>query len=291
MSERKLAVVVIPVHNRKAHTMHCLGRLKWCLGLPEWKVVVVDDGSVDGTAEEIARDFPEVDLVFGNGNLYWTGGILAGMRRGIELGATAFVWLNDDTETSESSLRSLVSRVTANTKEMVGASPWVNESPMAFSSLRGVGVAANAGERLRVDVLAGFLVAFSVEVVRKIGLPDADGYPHYAGDSEYTRRAKNMGVELWLDGDAVVKLRGFKPYPTVAEHFWGPDTLDLAARFKRTFLERRSQFRLATQKKLDQLYRGKVLGMAAFLIRLCLWAGQIGIANRGRAGRSAKMSF
>jgi GT2 family glycosyltransferase len=285
MSEKELAVIVIPVHNRKAHTLHCLGELKWCMGLPGWKIVVVDDGSVDGTAEEIARSFPAVNLVFGNGSLYWTGGILAGMRRGIELGATAFVWLNDDTETSEISLRRLVSRVTANMNEMVGASPWVDKTPMAFSSLRGKGVVANPGERLRVDVLAGFLVAFSIEVVRKIGLPDADGYPHYAGDSEYTRRAQNNGIELWLDGDAVVNLRGFKPYPTVAEYFWGPETLDLTARFKRTFFERGSKFRLSTQKKLDQLYRGKVLGMVAFLVRLGLWAGQIGIANRGRSDR------
>lgn len=282
MNERRLSVIVIPVHNRKAHTLHCLAGLRWCMDLPDWKVVVVDDGSNDGTSEEVAIQFPQVDLVFGDGNLYWTGGILKGMRRGIELGATAFVWLNDDTETSEASLRRLSKRVDSHPNEMVGASPWVNESPMAFSSLRGIGVAANPGERQKVDVLAGFLVAFSIAVVRKIGLPDAEGYPHYAGDSEYTRRAQNSGIELWLDGDAVVKLCGFKPYPTVAEYFWGPQALSLVSRFRRTFLERRSKFRLATQKRLDQLYRGKVFGTLAFLARLCLWAGQIGVANRGR---------
>lgn len=285
MDDRQTAVIVIPVHNRKVHTLECLEGLSWCWGLADWKVVVVDDGSVDGTSEEIAKRFPEVDLVFGDGSLYWTGGILAGMRRGLELGATMFVWLNDDTNVEEIGFRSLAAQVAENSGQIVGASPWVDGVPRAFSSLRGVGVAVSPGERLRVDVLAGFLVAFSTKVVEAIGLPDFEGFPHYAGDSEYTRRAHNAGFELWLDGSVVVNLCGFRPYPTVAEYFWHPENMNLTARFRRTFLETRSKFRLATQKNLDQVYRGKLWGTAAFSFRLVLWTGQISLAYFERVMR------
>ncbi len=283
MSKESLAVIVIPVHNRKAHTLHCLRALAWCHELPEWRVVVVDDASTDGTAEEIARTFPRVEVVAGSGDLFWTGGIVAGMRRGLELGATEFLWLNDDTETTEAAIRRLVEQVRTHPKQVLGASPTLDGVPSAFSSLGGKGMTAKPGEKVRVDVLAGYLVAFSRAVVDTIGLPNMERFPHYAGDSDFTRRAHNVGFELWLDGDAQVALLSFQPYPTVAEYFWGPQGLPLTERMRRVFAQKRSRFRLGTQFHLDRLYRGPLLGTAAFGARLAMWAWQITAAGAKEA--------
>jgi GT2 family glycosyltransferase len=62
----RVAVVVIS-HQRRAELLDALGRLR---ALPERPhVVVVDNGSTDGTADAVRRTFPEVDLVASPENL------------------------------------------------------------------------------------------------------------------------------------------------------------------------------------------------------------------------------
>ena len=77
MTERHLTCIVIPVYNRRTLTLQCLDHLQWCASLADWRVVLVDDGSTDGTADEVRTRFPHVDIVQGSGDLFWTGAIWA----------------------------------------------------------------------------------------------------------------------------------------------------------------------------------------------------------------------
>ncbi len=58
--------IVMPVHNRRALTLGCLRSIDACdhTGL-DVHVVVVDDGSTDGTAEAIAAGHPGVEVIRG----------------------------------------------------------------------------------------------------------------------------------------------------------------------------------------------------------------------------------
>jgi len=67
--------IIIPVHNRKSLTLACLKNLKTNGDLQKYQVIVVDDGSSDRTAEEVAENYPEVTILKGDGNLWWTGAI------------------------------------------------------------------------------------------------------------------------------------------------------------------------------------------------------------------------
>ena len=67
--------IIIPVHNRKALTLVCLENLKTNVDLQKYQVIVVVDGSSDRTAEEVAENYPEVTILEGDGNLWWTGAI------------------------------------------------------------------------------------------------------------------------------------------------------------------------------------------------------------------------
>ena len=88
--------LVIPVHNRREMTLGCLECLEMD-GVLAWaKVIVVDDGSTDGTGAAVRERFPTVVVLDGNGNLWWTGGIVMGMKEAMRRAARAIVWLNDD---------------------------------------------------------------------------------------------------------------------------------------------------------------------------------------------------
>ena len=69
--------VVIPVHGGLPLTVRCLESLRMCDPVPVM-VVVVDDGSPDETAAYLATHDPDVHVVAGDGNLWWSGAINVG---------------------------------------------------------------------------------------------------------------------------------------------------------------------------------------------------------------------
>lgn len=64
--------ILLTCYNRKDKTYVCLNSLyknisEYC----QFDIYLVDDGSTDGTAMMIAKDFPEVILIKGSGSLFW----------------------------------------------------------------------------------------------------------------------------------------------------------------------------------------------------------------------------
>lgn len=278
-----MTAIIIPAHNRIRHTLHCMEQLRWCAALPDWKIVLVDDGSTDGTGECVRRLNPHVEVVQGSGDLFWTGGIVAGMRRAIDLGCTEIVWMNDDTDCDPSSVRRLASLVRQDPSRVVTATVLVDGEPVPYSCLDRRPVLAAPGQLARADVLPGFLTAFNASLVRSIGFPDAVRFPHYAGDSAYTRAAHNAGFRLCVDGGSFVSLRDVDGLSDAAEHFWSAGGKNILSRIQSTFFSKRSRFRLLTRWNLDRVYRGGVRGTAAFLARLSLWMVQIAVRPLRRA--------
>ena len=89
--------VVIPVHNRKALTRGCLQSLQQQSD-ENFEIVVIDDGSTDGTSEMIRQQFPNVVLLQGDGNLWWVGAINEGIRHVLDICSPddCILLLNDD---------------------------------------------------------------------------------------------------------------------------------------------------------------------------------------------------
>jgi GT2 family glycosyltransferase len=72
----KKIAVIITVYNRREKTLECLRHLfaQDNCGL-QITVYLTDDGSTDGTGDEVRRLFPQVVVSRGNGSLFWTGGM------------------------------------------------------------------------------------------------------------------------------------------------------------------------------------------------------------------------
>ena len=203
--------IIIPVHNRREFTLRCLASLHDQGILAAMQVIVVDDGSTDGTHEAVNAEFPQVILLPGDGNLFWTGAIECGMRHALAHGATSIVWLNDDVRPHTGAIDRVVTEA-ERLQGIASAQGYFQAGPEKrwFFDLvfRGPGglqtkpVSAPA-ELSNVDACRGNLVAISRAVVDQIGYPDLRNIPHYNGDTDYTLRASQAGLPCVVVGDAL----------------------------------------------------------------------------------------
>ena len=102
-----LVAVVVLTWNRRDDTLACLRSLA-VLDHAPLLTLVVDNGSVDGTAEAVAHAFPEVELIQNGENLGFAEGNNVGLRRALELGAAYVCLLNNDTEVEPGFVTALV---------------------------------------------------------------------------------------------------------------------------------------------------------------------------------------
>lgn len=72
--------VVILTFNQRELTLRCLRSLQRFIADPEGEVVLVDNGSTDGTADDVARLFPKVRQIKLDSNLGVAAGRNAGLR-------------------------------------------------------------------------------------------------------------------------------------------------------------------------------------------------------------------
>jgi GT2 family glycosyltransferase len=102
-----MVAVVVLSWNGREDTLACLRSLA-ALAAPEPFVIVVDNGSSDGTAESVRDAFPGVELIESGANLGFAGGNNAGITRALERGASHVLVLNNDVEVDPGFLNALV---------------------------------------------------------------------------------------------------------------------------------------------------------------------------------------
>lgn len=268
--------LIIPVHNRKDTTLVCLSHLQDTGDLQRYSIVVVDDGSTDGTAEAIQSLYPTVTVVPGSGDLWWTGAMAIGMDYACEQGAEHLFWLNDDCLPELGTLPLLVDYMRTHLDTLVAPACYVAESAASTASLTHNGFrgrqsfAPQQGEQIAVEGMSGWCVGMPAAVFHKIGTPDADRFPHYSGDDMYTLRATRAGFSAVLLGDARANLIGrVHPKLDFRNHFSINATP--AKTFQSLFLDKKSPYRLPTQffRYLERY--GAFKGGALFLLKLVSW--------------------
>lgn len=195
---------IIPVHNRRVITLRCLHRLR-ADGVLSWsRAYVVDDGSTDGTADAVRAQFPEVVLLRGGGDLWWTGATALGMKAAHTDGARLICWLNDDTAPLPGSCGLLCAAADRTGAIVTGQCFMPQKGPMVYGGLKRRGIAlrlihATQGHPQPVDAVCGNFVCIPRAVVDRIGFPDADGLPHAFGDTDYALRARAEGIPVLVE--------------------------------------------------------------------------------------------
>lgn len=217
--------VVIPVYNRLALTRQCLSDLARQVDV-DFTTIVVDDGSSDGTADVLAREYPSAVVLGGDGNLWWTAAMNLGVTWALERAVTGdFVLaLNNDTRFDSDYLESLVAAAEDHAPALVGSLAvdqdlgvvveggvrmnWFTAKRVVMArSLPLSDVKAWRSPPVAVDVLPGRGTLIPVSVFRAVGLFDAVNLPHYGADYEFSRRAARAGSRLLVSYGAVLRVR------------------------------------------------------------------------------------
>ena len=266
----KSIYIIIPVHNRKVLTLACLENLKVNGDLQKYHVIVVDDGSSDRTAEEVAENYPEVTILKGDGNLWWTGAIALGMTYAYEQGSTHFIWLNDDCLTKSNALDLLVDFLQQNPDSIVGAACYESASGLLVETgFKGkIRVKASGDEVVDVDGLSGYCVAISANVFKQIGVPDANKFRQYAGDGMYTLKATRAGFKTYILGAAKVTLVEEKdPIHNFSSYVKKVKNRNL----KSIFWNYKSPYHLPTQFHYHTYKYGILIGIPLFTAKSISW--------------------
>jgi GT2 family glycosyltransferase len=96
-TDQDAVAVVVLTWNGRDDTLACLRSLAR-VEAPRLRIVVVDNGSSDGTVEAVRQEFPEAEVIDNGENLGFAAGNNAGIGRALELGASHVLVLNNDVE-------------------------------------------------------------------------------------------------------------------------------------------------------------------------------------------------
>lgn len=228
--------VLITCHNRKVKTLRCLESLAaqtaaTHLSVETW---LVDDGSTDGTAEAVRDRFPEINIIPGNGGLYWCQGMRLAWSHAAAVKPDAYIWLNDDVVLEPNALTTLERVALTHADSII-----VGSCACPASGCRTYGGLRRSGHHpgkivpiepsltpTRCDTFQGNIVWVPQSVYERVGA--LGPYQHAMGDIDYGYRAAGAGIEQWIAPGYLGRCA-----PNSKENTWEDPQLPAIARLRK----------------------------------------------------------
>jgi len=204
-------VVVVLNWNGRDDTLACLRSLSVCT-YPELELLVVDNGSEDGSEAAIRVTFPAVEILQTGANLGFAGGNNAGIDRALDHGADYVLLLNNDTEVEPGFVEPMVERAEADPSlGVVGAAIAYAHDPQRLWAFGGgrFDVATGWVRHVQRPVdpetlgthgtrhyyITGCTMLLRREVLERVGRLDTS-YFHFCEDVDLCLRAEEAGYRV-----------------------------------------------------------------------------------------------
>lgn len=210
--------VIMTCYNRCQKTLTCLKLLEEQVDIKIRKlhIYLVDDGSSDNTAEEVAKNFPEVKIIKGDGNLFWNRGMHLAFSSSIKHHYDYYLWLNDDTHLYPNALHiafSSYSQLPAAFGNSIIVGPTLDPETQKTSyggyiksskwnPFRYSLIEPDGNSIRECDTMCGNFVLIPRATVEKVGIINP-AYQHRWGDVDYGLRARNAGIKIFSAPDHI----------------------------------------------------------------------------------------
>ena len=232
--------VVVPTWNGRDDLPACLDSLRRQTRPVE--IVVVENGSIDGSVEMLRASYPDVTVLVQPVNLGFAGGVNVGLRYALHRGHRFVALLNNDAVAEPTWIDHLVAEMSSDERVGMVASKFVTidgtrlDSTGECYSTWGLPFPRGRGEE-RLDAYdsatelfgaSGGSTLYRAKMLRDIGLFDEDFFAYFE-DVDLSWRAHLRGWRVRLAPAAIAyhrigatsgRIPGFTTYQTLKNLFW-----------------------------------------------------------------------
>jgi GT2 family glycosyltransferase len=194
--------ILLPVHNRISITRNFI-RCLLSQSYKNFHLILIDDGSTDGTEEMVQKEIGSCTVIKGNGHWWWAGSLQQGYlwlkSRKLPLTDLALI-INDDTEIEPDFLKNGLAILEKRKKTLLLAQSY----NLKKRTITDVGVRANwrritftqADKPEQINCLSTRGLFVRIGDFFEIGGFYPALLPHYLSDYEFTIRAHRKGLTL-----------------------------------------------------------------------------------------------
>ena len=208
-----LVTVIIVNHNGRAHLEKCI-RTLFTVTTTKFELIVVDNDSTDGSAQEIAEQFPDVKVIFNKANL----GFAQGNNEGARFAHGDYLaLLNPDTIVTSGWLEALINALEADPGAGLATSKILlldqpdrintagnNIHLSGLTLCRGMGLSKSAlAEPAEVGAVSGAAFVIRRELFNQLGGFDP-AFFMYMEDADLSFRARIAGHRCLYVPDSIV---------------------------------------------------------------------------------------
>lgn len=200
---------VVVSYNRITLLEECLAALHRQTH-PLDEIIVVDNGSTDGSADFITANYPEIILHRTGVNLGGAGGFAWGVDIAIARGHRAAWLMDDDARPEDDAFAPLVDTFErmdpapsflASVVTVERGVPNLSNSPSVSTNIRSQ-FAAQAAGGIAADAATFVGVLINLELAAQTHLP-LDDYFIWLDDTEYTRRLSSLGPSMYVTASMI----------------------------------------------------------------------------------------
>ncbi|MCX7097480.1 MAG: glycosyltransferase family 2 protein [Methylococcales bacterium] len=211
-------IIVLLNWNGKEDTLECLASLGK-INYSNYRIVIVDNGSTDGSVEAISAQYPDILLLETGENLGYAGGNNVGIRWALENQADYILLLNNDTIVAPDLLTAFMqSNVDLPKGSVLGAKIYYYDHPdeLWFAGARWrndilgfeiIGKQKKDSEQyghiVQSDYITGCVLLAAAETFNAVGLLDEDFFLTYE-ETDWCYRARTKGYECFVVPNAHV---------------------------------------------------------------------------------------